>query len=178
MKKHKELISWVITIAAAVLIAVLLNAFVFKIVVVNKTSMVPTLNSGDKVFLSKITYTFSEPKSGDIIVFSRDNDPETYYIKRVIGLPGDTIDILDGKVYRNGVELNEPYIAEITEDTLSVTVPEGEYFVMGDNRNLSVDSKNPQFGNAKRENILGKVVFSISPFGKIEKYNHDYANKS
>lgn len=176
--KVKKAVDYFSTIIIAVAVALLLNIFVFTLIQVNKTSMYPTLNDGDVVFLNKTAYWFSKPKSGDIIVFKRAESDGTKinYVKRVIGLPGDTIEIKNGNVYRNGVKLNEPYLIVITEDELSVTVPENKYFVMGDNRNVSLDSKSETIGFIDISEIMGKVVFKTRPLEGIDKYVHDYAD--
>ena len=174
----KKIMDVLSTIVIAAVLALLLNSFVFSLIEVNKTSMYPTLKDKEVVFLSKISYWFSNPASGDIVVFSREENSgsKINYVKRVIGLPGDKIEINDGKVYRNGVLLDEPYLSVITEGTYVFEVPEKKYFVMGDNRNVSLDSKSSIIGYVDRKEIKGKVLFKTKPFGKIEQYSHNYAD--
>ena len=93
-------------------------------------------------------------------------------MKRVIGLPGDEIRIENGSVYRNGTLLVEPYIKEVTSGDFSITVPDGKYFCMGDNRNVSIDSRDERIGCIAKSAIIGKVIFSVSPLHGIAKYTH------
>ena len=175
----KKIIDILSTVLIAAVIALLLNKFVFSLIEVNMTSMYPTVNNSDVVFLNKTAYWFGGPESGDIIVFEREqsNDSQTKnYIKRVIGVPGDTIEITNGNVYRNGVLLDEPYLIVTTNGSYHITVPENKYFVMGDNRTVSVDSRSPSIGFVDKSEILGRVVFKTKPFGTIPKYKHDYAD--
>ena len=173
----KDLRDTLITIVSALVLALILNTFVFQLIQVSKTSMVPTLQDGEVVFLNKTAYWFGDPKSGDIIVFSRKESGKTVnYVKRVIGVPGDVIEIKGGKVYRNGHVLVEPYLAVTTYGDIYCEVPKGKYFVMGDNRNVSLDSKDDEFGLMLDSESVGKVSFKVKPFGKIEKYVHDYAD--
>lgn len=183
----KDIRDTVITVVIAALIALCLNMFVFQLVEVKMTSMVPTLMSEETVFLNKTAYWFSKPKSGDIVIFIRTDDDgnqipdrtgkSVNYVKRVIGIPGDIIEIHDGNVYRNGTLLDEPYLQVVTYGDYYCEVPEGRYYVMGDNRNTSLDSKDEEFGLAKEEDILGRVEFKFKPFSKILKYDHSYADK-
>ena len=160
----------------AAIVAGTLNVLCFQLVRIEQSSMNPTLKDGDEVFLFKAAYFFTQPKSGDVIIFKSRTDSKINYVKRVIGLPGDTIEIAGGKVLRNGVELNEPYLPDITQGSYSITVPSGQYFVMGDNRNFSMDSRNALIGCITKDQILGKVLFSLQPYKKLEKYSHSYAN--
>lgn len=177
--KAKEWRELLITAVIAFVVALLINTFIFSFIQVNKTSMVPTFNDMDVVFLNKTAYWFNGPASGDVVVFRRKDlkGVKTNYIKRVIGVPGDKIEIKDGKVYRNGIELNEPYIAEDTNGEITSVVPEGKYFVMGDNRNVSLDSKSSIIGLVDKKEILGRVFFKFKPWGKVERYKHDYADR-
>lgn len=177
--KLKEWRDLLITAIIALAVAFLINTFVFSFIEVNKTSMMPTFEDMNVVFLNKTAYWFDGPESGDVVVFHRKDlkGAEINYIKRVIGVPGDTIEIKDGKVYRNGVELDEPYIAENTRGEQTAVVPEGKYFVMGDNRNVSLDSKSPSIGFVDKNEIIGKVFFKFKPWGKVDSYKHNYADK-
>ena len=171
----KEILVWIIWIAAAFLIAFLIHTFFFTLVQVQGQSMEPTLYDGDRLVVSKFMY---KPKDGDIISFKPKNDTE-YYIKRVIATEGETINIDYGKsaVYVNGKLLNEPYIKEQTlvktyllDMQFPTVVPKDCIFVMGDNRNGSVDSRDLQIGFVQRKDILGKALYIYSPLnhhGKI-----------
>lgn len=146
----------------AVAVAGILNYCVFGIIKIEQYSMEPTLNNAERVYLSKCAYWLSEPKRGDIIVFF-DEGTKTNLVKRVIGLPGERIEIKDGNVYCNGERLDEPYIKEKTSGNYEVVVPDGMYFCMGDNRNKSIDSRDERIGCIPRSDIIGKAIFVISP---------------
>lgn len=166
-------------IGIAVVIIVVALIFV-KPTIVFEHSMDDTLHPEDYVFLAKQAYAFGEPESGDIVVFESvsdtlldENGNAKNLIKRVIGVPGDIIEIKDGAVYRNGVRLDEPYTKEgVTNDIMkAVTVPPDAYFVLGDNRIVSKDSRSAEVGFVSKDRIRGKVVFRLLPFsrfGKIE----------
>jgi len=144
--------------------------------IVSSSSMEPDLTIGQRLVVSKITYRFNLPKRGDIVVFRPPSNPNAIpYIKRVIGLPGDTVEIKDGKVYIDGAPLNEPYIKETPLYYMPPeTVPADNYFVLGDNRNDSNDSH--VWGMVPRENIIGKASFSIWPlneWGLAPNYSFD-----
>ena len=147
-------------------------------VVVEGASMNPTFTDGSDLIMSRISYIENDPKRGDIIVFPY-NHSHVYFIKRVIGLPGETIQIKDGAVYINGELLQEDYILEPVLEgyegraTDLLLLGEDEYFVMGDNRNNSLDSRFDEVGNLKKEDLIGKVVFRVTPFdafGKIGEH--------
>lgn len=166
--------AWIKDILIALVIGIVIIQFI-KPTIVKEHSMQPTLNENDYIFLSKQAYLFGVPKPGDIIVFHSDleteNHKEKLLIKRVIGTPGDRIVIGDdGIVYRNGKALDEPYTLEPytrQADINEVTVPEGEIFVMGDNRQNSVDSRYAQVGLVPIDRIVGKAVFRLYPFNAI-----------
>ena len=160
-------LSWIKVLALAAITALLVNTFVFRIVIVEQTSMMPTLAPKERVYLDKLAYVFHEPEHGDIIILDSPIAKDTRYVKRIIGLPGDTLELKDGTLYRNGKIVSEPYIMETTSGEFTVTVPEGKYFVMGDNRGVSLDSRNDAIGCIDRELILGKVQFVIMPLSSI-----------
>ncbi|MFZ5354898.1 MAG: signal peptidase I [Bacillota bacterium] len=178
-KIRKEILEWVITITAAALIAFLINLF-GGLVIVEGQSMNPTLN--DKDILIRATYRFSEPQYGDIIAFKTDlPHPWKIYrtlgikkalVKRVIGLPGDSIRIANGEVFRNNVKLDEPYLKDgITDGEIDTVVAEGCIFVMGDNRLNSNDSRRTTVGFVEMERVIGEVKLRLWPFkdfGKVE----------
>ena len=157
----EELISWIKTIVLAVLIALFINFVLIVNATVPTGSMENTIMTKDRVVALRMSYLFSDPERGDVVIFKYPDDETMLYVKRVIGLPGDTVEIKDGGVYINGSEepLEEDYIRETTEgDYGPYEVPEGCYFMMGDNRNNSLDSR---FWNNKfveEDKILGKVV--------------------
>ena len=140
-------------------------------------SMEATLSDGDNLWVDKISYRFEEPKRYDIIVFPYRYDEEIYYIKRIIGMPGERIRIdLDGNIYINGTLLEESYGSEVIMDPgmaeEEILLGADEYFVLGDNRNNSSDSRDEGVGNIKRENILGKAFVRIWPLSKIKILDH------
>jgi len=157
------------TILMAVVLFLLLNAVTSRVRVFN-ISMQPTLYEGNLLVVNKLAYKLGEPKRGDIIVFHYQGTPTEDYIKRVIGLPGDTITIGSGVVKVNGQALTEPYIAELPGYTGSWTVPEGELFVLGDNRNHSSDSHD--WGFAKQEWVVGKAIVVYWPLDRIRILSH------
>ena len=146
---------------------------------VSGASMEPTLSDGDNLLVDKISYRFSEPERFDIIVFPYQYKENTYYIKRIIGMPGETVRIdEEGIIYINGEELVESYGREVIRaDRLGVaaegvTLADNEYFVLGDNRNASSDSRDASVGNIKREDIIGRAWVRIYPFDKIGFIKH------
>ncbi len=162
--KKKEITEWVITFAAAIVIALLVRFFVFEFAVVRQTSMYPNLVAGNKVGVFRLSYLASSPERGDIIVI-KVNEKENY-IKRVIALSGETIEIRDCVVYINGEALNEEYVSDdlIYSDFAPFTVSEEHVFVMGDNRDVSIDSRDASIGEIAYSEIIGKAVFRLSPW--------------
>ncbi|MDP2730459.1 MAG: signal peptidase I [Dehalococcoidales bacterium] len=150
----------VTTILIAVIIVFGLQAVVQKFVVLG-TSMNFTLRDGQHVLANKVVYKFHEPERGDVIIFHPPDNQKDDYVKRIIGLPGESIEIKDREVYINGSKLSEPYIKDPPEYTLKRQIPENEYFVLGDNRNNSSDSHNGW--TLPRQNIVGKAWLSIWP---------------
>jgi len=148
------------TLVLAVLLFLAINAVSARIRV-DGSSMVPTLNDGQFVMVNRLVYKYSDPDHGDVVVFHYPRDPDQEYIKRIIGLPGDTVTITNGHVYINGQELDEPYIAASTRATGEWQVPGDHLFVLGDNRNNSQDSRN--FGFVSMDNIIGKAIFIYWP---------------
>lgn len=131
-------------------------------------SMEPTIYSGDKVLVNRLVYEVKSPKRGDLIVFRPNgNENAHYHIKRVVGEPGDTVTIESGRVFINGEILDEKILTESMTDAglaeEGVTLGKDEYFVLGDNRNNSEDSRSADIGNVRREDILGKAWFIITP---------------
>ena len=162
-KQHSEAIEWLKSIVFAVIIALLIKTFLFDFVLVQGSSMYPTLENNDRLVLNKIEYLIGEPDYGDIVVLKATETED--YVKRVIAKGGDTIAIKDQVVYLNGVALTEDYInTDPYDDFDEVTVPEGCYFVMGDNRANSSDSRYTTVGFVEKERIKGHVIFRFWPF--------------
>ena len=173
----KEIFSTILYILVVLLGTYLLITFVGQITSVSGSSMEPTLSNNDQLILDKISYRFSEPQRFDIIVFPFQYAEKTFYVKRIIGLPGETVQIdLQGNIYINGQILNEDYGKEtINFAGLAVepiTLGDDEYFVMGDNRNNSSDSRDPSVGNIRRSNIIGKAWVRIWPLNKFGVLKH------
>lgn len=163
----KELIRDIIIVA---LIAVCIITLV-KPIIVKKTSMEPTLYENDYLIVSKQSYSlFGEPKRGDIVVFPhQEGDVTELYIKRVIGLPGESVTIEDGLVFINGQALEERYTKDgVTYgDVQDYIVPAEKVYVLGDNRLVSVDSRSEGVGCVSIDDITGKAIFRVYPFGKF-----------
>jgi len=152
-------------ILLAVIIAFALRYFVFEVTLVSGLSMYPTLDDGDNLLTNKIMYRLGEIERGDIVTVNAPDKENTYYIKRVIGLPSEKLTIDNNKIYINGAQINEPYLAEnFAYDDFSTIIPDNCYFVMGDNRDESYDSRAVTVGSISRENIRGKAALRIFPF--------------
>ena len=163
----------VVCVSVAFGLSAVFNHFIGTNTVVEGSSMEAALQNEDNLFVDKISYRFSEPERFDIVVFPFDN--ETYYIKRIIGLPNETVQIINKKIYINGVELEENYGLEQMDDAgiaiQEIQLGEDEYFVLGDNRNHSTDSRFREVGNVKRDEIIGQAVFRWLPvenFGTLD----------
>lgn len=163
----KEVLSWVKEISIILVIVWLIITFVAQNTKVSGHSMEPTLSDGDYLVINKMIYNFAKPAKGDIIVFPHNGDKNEIFIKRVIGLPGDTVELKRGYVYVNGIEMQENYITEKNQTIGNIeypfTVSEGEYFVMGDNRNNSFDSRYVEVGTVPLKEIIGKASIRIWP---------------
>lgn len=166
----RELMEDVIMVLVVLVVVFLIKNFVLINAVIPSGSMENTIMTGDRVFGNRLTYRFGDPERGDIAIFRYPDDESELYIKRVMGRPGDTIEIKDGLLYLNNSEepLAEPYLKEIpTGDFGPYQVPEGCYFMLGDNRNKSNDSRMWENTYVTRENVLAKAVFRYYPFDKI-----------
>ena len=169
----KEVISWVKTILLAAVLAGLVNSFLIVNAEVPTGSMENTIMAGDRILALRTSYWFDEPEAGDIVVFRYPDDEtgKTLYVKRIIGTPGDTVEMSNGTVYVNGKALQEDYIAEPTylgyDVEFPYTVPEGTVFVMGDNRNASTDSRDARLGCVDTRYIMGRVYFTLFPVKNI-----------
>jgi len=189
----REILEWIVYLASAILVASFLQSQLYALTTVHQSSMQNTLFEGHMLIMDKLSYQFSEPKVGDIIVFVNGEDTKGFLkrynvflgdvrlrfkksfrtnrlIKRVIAVAGDKVDIHDGQVYVNDVLLDEPYVKGMTPGMgmeYPLTVPEGYIFVMGDNREYSYDSRS--FGPISLNSVEGKAVFRIFPFSQIGK---------
>lgn len=161
----KELLSWVLVIAGGFLLAWFFTRVVICKAVVPTTSMESTIMKDDKIIGNRLAYLFSNPKRGDIIIFKFPDNPEEDYVKRIIGLPGETVKISGGHVYIDGVLLEESYLNEPMneEPDMEFNVPENSYFMMGDNRNSSWDARYWTNTYVTKDMIRGKVWGRYSP---------------
>lgn len=169
-------VEWLKCIMISIVIALLIVTYIGQRTIVIGSSMETTLSDGDNLIVDKISYRFSEPERYDIVVFPYKYDKKNY-VKRLIGLPGDTVQIIDGYVYINDVLLeSDIYGAEVMKyanmAAEPITLGNDEYFVLGDNRNHSSDSRNPLVGVLKRNDIIGKAWMRIYPFNEMGKISH------
>ncbi len=167
---HLGALSLLRDIAISIVLAVVLIVFIYQPVKVEGTSMMPGLTDQERIFINKYTYKLGAGSIAreDLVVFHYPYDPTQSYIKRIIGLPGDTIEILDGTVWVNGQKLDEPYVPPEYRDHVSIAsevVPKDHYFVLGDHRSSSNDSR--VWGFVDRKEIYGKAVFVYWPPDKI-----------
>lgn len=162
----QEIIEWIVTLGAALLIALFVRTFLCELVVVDGNSMNHTLLNTELMVVTKPEYLLGDPERNDVVVCHYPNRGNTYFVKRVVGLPGDTIAIQDSYLYLNGEKQPEDFLTIRPNYNMSeYTVPEGKYFVLGDNRASSNDSH--IIGPLDRDMILGKVHFVIFPFDSI-----------
>lgn len=169
IKKSNFLKEFILPIIIAILFVVLIRHFIIGIYYIPSGSMIPTLNLNDQVIVTKLSYKIHDPERGDIIVFKypvneRNGLKKQEYVKRVIGLPGDILEIKNNKVYINNTQLSEPYLAKDTDmpDYGPVKIPDQQYFMMGDNRNHSNDSR--YWGMVERKYLIGKAQLIYFPF--------------
>ena len=176
-KGMSEVISLILYIAVALVITFLLIKYVGQRTVVDGQSMEPTLYNNDNLIVDKISYRFKDPERFDIIVFPYQYKDDTYYIKRIIGLPGETVQIdTEGNIYIDGEILEESYGKEIIKDPVlaaqPITLGDDEYFVLGDNRNHSGDSRFVDVGNVRRSQIIGRAFFRMWPISSMGLIKH------
>ncbi len=165
-EKKNEWIEWGKAIVIAMVIALFIRTFIFSTSIVEGDSMAPTLNDGDRIIFNKAVYLIGEPKRGDIVIIKR---PLKNYVKRVIALPGDTIEVKNHELYINDELYEQTFISEDSKKRTGnfgpMTVPADSYFVMGDNRAISKDSRNG-LGFIEEENIIGRSEIIIYPFNQ------------
>lgn len=157
-------------IAAALLFGMLLNKYMIANAQVPTSSMETTVMAGDRILVNRLSYLFGEPERGDIVTFIYPDDGETLYLKRILGLPGETIEGRGGTIYIDGEPLEQDYTDEVSYDRFGpFQVPEGAYFMMGDNRNDSWDSRYWEHKFVKKEDIIGKAAVSYFPHPRFLK---------
>lgn len=172
---------WIKDIAIALIIALVVVQFI-KPTIVKESSMEPNFYENDYLFVSKQAYRFNEPQRGDVVIFHsslvQENGDEKLLIKRVIGLPGETIDIREGHVYINGEMLDESFTMDGTTYGLieGMVIPEDQYFCMGDNRDVSIDSRDEAVGCVDIEQMVGKAVFRLFPFSEFGSIDNPFAS--
>lgn len=158
-------------IAIAVFVVLPIRLFVAQPFIVNGESMTPTFENNDYLIIDRLSYRFDEPKRGDVIVFKYPLDESRYFIKRIVGLPGEKVLVENSKVtifneeYPNGFKLEEPYVAFTRSDVIEMEVQNGEYFVMGDNRFASSDSR--IWGTLPKYEIIGRVYLRLFPLNEV-----------
>lgn len=162
----RELFSWIGSLATAIIAALLIITFVFQIILVDGPSMMNTLQDGERMFVTKINYRFHDPERFDVVVCHFPERGRENFVKRIVGVPGDTIAVRNGQLYVNGEMVQEDYIDYPPQYTMEeVTVAEGHYFVLGDNRAVSNDSH--IVGQLTRDQIVGEVQAVIWPLSAI-----------
>lgn len=160
-----EILDWSKHIIIALVIAFILAKFVIVNANVPTSSMEPTIMVNDRLIANRLSYYFTTPKRGDIVVFKYPDDEKVLYVKRIIGLSGETVNITRGSVYINGEKLDESYISTSIDGNFGpYTVPDGSYFMLGDNRNNSLDSRYWKNKFVTKDKILGKALFKYYPF--------------
>ena len=171
-EKVRGFMRWVFEIVVTLVLAAMVGIMLFQTVTMQESSMEPTIAVGDRFFINRVVYKFSSPKRGDLIVFRTNaSDDAALHIRRVIGLPGETIQIsggrilIDGEAYKEGKDF--PMISNPGLVSSSITLESGEYFVLGDNRNNSEDSRYADIGMIKKRYIAGKIWFTCAPFEKL-----------
>ncbi len=161
----------VLYIIGAVALAIIIQAFIIRPFIVSGTSMDPVIKNGQYLLVDEVSYHFEAPQRGDVIVFKAPPEPSKYYIKMIVGLPGETVKIKDGKItiinsaHPEGFTLSEPFITHPSFDNGTYVVPQGEYFVMGDNRSGSYDSRS--WGMLPDANIRGRAILRLLPVNTI-----------
>lgn len=168
----KELIEWIQTISIALIIAFLVRQFLFQPYRVQMGSMLPTLHESDLIIVNKLIFRTSKPNRGDVVVFHPPNNAGIYYIKRIIGLPGETIEVKDGNVFINNEQIKEDTYLNIETPGIygAKKLQANEFFVMGDHRNNSLDSR--EFGPIQLSSIAGKAILVIWPIQDVKVLGH------
>ncbi|WP_263410036.1 signal peptidase I [Terriglobus tenax] len=167
-QSSRQVTGWIRDFMISIAISAFIIIFLYQPVVVEGTSMLPRLEDQDRLFINKIAYRVGQIHRGDVVVFNYPRDPSKSYIKRVIALPGDTLEIRHGRVYVNGYMVPEPYVPARYRDERSLSqqmIDPGQYWVMGDHRSVSSDSRD--FGAVDRKFIYGKAVLVFWPFDQL-----------
>ncbi len=166
--KVRNTIRWAFEIVVALLFGALTAVLMFQSVTMQESSMEPTISVGDRFYMNRVVYRVLDPERGDIIVFKNNgSDSAALHIRRIVGLPGETVQIVDGRVLINGATLKEtgnyPSMISAGQAERPLTLGSGEYFVLGDNRNNSEDSRYGDIGLVNKRYIVGKLWFKLFP---------------
>lgn len=163
-----EVVEWIKAIVFALVLALIIRGLIFEPMIVPTGSMIPTIEINDRILVNKFIYRFHVPDYNDIVVFKYPDDPHQTFVKRLIGKGGDIIEIKDGTLYRNNEPVQETYIKEpMYSDSGPYKVPEGHYFMMGDNRNNSKDSRFWENKYVSQNQVIGKATYRIWPINRI-----------
>ena len=170
--RTRRIFTWIFEILVTLFFAIVVGIMMFQSVTMQESSMEPTISVGDRYFMNRVIYRVSSPKRGDVIVFRTNaSDDAALHIRRVIGLPGETVQIVDGQILINGETYKEgrdfPVISNPGMASSPVTLESGEYFVLGDNRNNSEDSRYGSIGKVNKKYITGKLWFKLFPVKSI-----------
>ncbi len=172
-----EIITFLVMLAVVYVVCASTVRYVGQKTLVDGTSMSPTLEDGDVLIVDKLSYRFREPERFDVVVFRYLYKENSYYIKRIIGLPGETVQIKEGKIYINGQLLEEDFgnsdMRNPGRASQPITLGTDEYFVLGDNRNVSSDSRDPSVANVAMDQIVGRAFVCVSPWEHIGFLKHE-----
>ena len=178
-KAVREVLGWVVYLGIVICATYLIVTYVGQRTRVSGNSMQPTLQHEDNLIVDKLSYRFRDPERFEIVVFPYRGMEKTYYIKRIIGLPGETVQVIDGYIYIDGKKLDESYGLEVIDPDKygtaanPVVLGEDEYFVMGDNRNASADSREPEVGFLHKDEFIGRAWVRIWPLKSIGVVVHE-----
>lgn len=170
--KFKSLLEGALYFASAFVLALFIQTYIARPFIVNGQSMYPTFKNGEYLIVDEISYRFGTPERGDVVVFKAPPTPDKYFIKRIIGLPGETVIGKEGTVtiinkeHPKGFLLNETFLKDMRTGTFEVSIPEDAYFVMGDNREGSFDSRS--WGPLPKENVRGRALVRLFPLNRID----------
>jgi len=167
----RGLVEWILVIGFALLLAFIVRTFLFRVTRVTGYSMEPSLSHGDFLILNRVPYLFNAPQAGDIVAFPYPGNESDYFIKRVIAVPGDIVNLQNGRFFINGTQLDDEFSNELVRSAFTVAFPfeveEESFFVLGDNRNRSKDSRYPTVGNIVGNDMIGKVAVRIWPLSNV-----------
>ena len=168
----RGVVEWSLTLLLAVVLFFVLRTFIFRTATVTGISMEPTISHGDMLIINRLSYQFTAPRAGDIVAFPYRGNPSEIYIKRVIGVPGDIIELVGGWFWVNGVplyDLMDEYVIAAGDVAFPVIVEDGHFFVLGDNRNRSRDSRFQSVGNVPQGDMIGRTLVRVWPnFGRVQ----------